>query len=89
MKKLLLKLFNRFVYMPEGIDKAKMSAWLFASYKDDGFKNYYTMRKRALVNAIIIEDDPVKRAELKGGLNELKALASNIAEEYKKRKDNK
>lgn len=89
MKKLILKLFHKWYYKPEPIDKAKMDDWLYASYNNDGFKNYYTMRKRYLFNLIVEEEDPIKRARLKGRLDELRGLSANISEEYKRRKDKK
>jgi len=85
MKKWLLSLVIPFLYKPEGIDEQKLKDWLFASYANDGFKHYYTMRKRQLVNLMLIEDDPVKRAEARGRLNELKALSANISDEKKRR----
>lgn len=84
--KTFLKFIVRFLYKPEGVDEQKMKDWLYHSYKSDGFKNYYTMRKRQLVNILILEDNDVKRAEAKGRLNELRALSANITEEAKQRK---
>lgn len=84
--KTFLKFIVRFLYKPEGVDEQKMKDWLYNSYKSDGFKNYYTMRKRQLVNILILEDNDVKRAEAKGRLNELRALSANMAEEAKQRK---
>lgn len=89
MKKLLLKLFQRFIYQPELIDEKKMKDWLFKGYQEQGFKNYYTMRKRYLVNLLIWEDDKFKRAEAKGRLNELQGLSANMTEEFNRRKEQK
>lgn len=83
--KRFLKFISEFLYKPEGIDEQKMKDWLYGSYKSDGFKNYYTMRKRQIVNILILEDNDVKRAEARGRLNELRALSTNIVEEAKRR----
>ena len=85
MKTAILKFFARRLYRPEGIDAQKMRDWLWNAYSNDGFKQYYTMRKRQLVNILILEDNAIKRAETRGRLNELGALSANIAEEKKKR----
>lgn len=87
MIKLLLRLLGDKIYQQEPIDEQKMKDWLFNSYKDNGFKNYYTMRKRSLVNLLILEDDKTKRAETRGRLNELQGLSANMTEEFKRRKD--
>lgn len=89
MRKFLLKLLGNSIYIPEPIDEKKMQDWLCMSFRDDGFKNYYTTRKRALVNLILWEDDKTKRAELQGRLRELGGLSVNITEEYQRRKNNK
>lgn len=83
----ILKLFVKRLYKPEAIDEEKMKNWLWRSFKDDGFKSYYTMRKRQLVNFLILEDNITKRAEAKGRLEELRSLSANIRSEYNRRKN--
>lgn len=86
MKKLLLKLLGNSIYQPELIDTKKMQDWLWKSYKDEGFKNYYTMRKRYLVNLQLQRLSDQDRLETRGRLLELQGLASNINSEAKKKK---
>lgn len=87
--KTLKKWFIRYVgiYTPEPIDEKKLKDWLFKSYKDSGFKQYYTMRKRVIVNLLILEDDPVKRAKLQGRLEELGGLSASLKAEVERRKE--
>jgi hypothetical protein len=73
------------LYTPESVDMKKVMDWLWSSYANEGFKHYYTMRKRQIVNILIVEDDQVKRAEARGRLSELGALAANVADERKRR----
>lgn len=89
LKKLLIKLLNNSLYQPEAIDVQKMQDWLWKAYKDEGFKHYYSMRKKYLVNLLLLDIPDKERAETRGRLSELKALSSNITAEYKKRNLNK
>jgi len=86
MKKLLLKILGDSVYQLEPIDEKKMKDWLLKSYKDEGFKHYYSMRKKYLVSLLALGISGKEQAETLGRLNELKALSSNIASEYKRKK---
>ena len=85
IKKLLLKFLD--IYQPEPIDTQKMQDWLFKSYKDSGFKNYYSMRKKYLVNLLLLDLSDKERAKAQGRLEELKGLSINIGAEFKRRKD--
>lgn len=89
IKRLLIKLLGNDIYQPEPIEAKKMQDWLFNSYQDDGFKHYYTMRKKYLVNMLLLDLSEKDRAEARGRLNELKGLSTNINSEFKRRKDNK
>ena len=90
MKKLLLKLLGNSIYQPEAIDTKKMKDWLYRSYKEEGFKHYYTMRKKYLVNYLLMELSDKQRAEARGRLLELQALSTNINSEVNNRvKDKK
>lgn len=86
MMKFIQKLVLKYLYVPEALDEVKLKDWLFKSFRDQGFKQYYTMRKRILVNLLILENDPMKRSELQGRLNELGGLSANITQEAKRRK---
>lgn len=87
LKKLLLKILGNDIYQPEAIDAQKMQDWLYKSYKDSGYRNYHTMRKKYLVNLLLLDLSDKDRAKNQGRLEELKGLSVNIAEEYKRRKD--
>ena len=87
IKKLLLKLLGNDIYQPEVIEVKKMQDWLFKSYKDSGFKHYYTMRKKYLVNLLCLDLKDSERYKAQGRLEELKGLSINIGTEYKRRKD--
>jgi len=86
--KILLKLLGNDIYQPETIEVKKMQDWLFKSYQEEGFKHYYTMRKKYLVNLLLLDLSDKDRAEARGRLNELKGLSTNINSEFKRRKDN-
>jgi hypothetical protein len=88
IKKILLKLLGNSIYSPEPIDSQKMQDWLFKSYKDDGFKHYYTMRKKYLMSLLALDIDGKERMKAIGRLEELKGLSANINNEFKRRKDN-
>jgi len=86
MKKLLLKLLGNSIYTPEPIEAKKMQTWLWKSFEDDGFKSYYTMRKKYLVNYLTLRLKDEDRMETRGRLLELQGLKTNIEAEFKKRK---
>lgn len=85
--KLLLKLLGNNLYQPGIIELKKMQEWLFKSYKDEGFTHYYTMRKKYLVNLLALGLEGKEQQKTLGRLEELKALATNINSEGKKKKD--
>lgn len=87
IKKLLLKLLGNDIYQPEEIEAKKMQDWLFKSYKDDGFKSYYTMRKKYLVNYLLLDITQHEREITRGRLEELKGLSTNITAEFKRRRE--
>ena len=68
------------------MDAKKMKSWLWKSFEDEGFKHYYSMRKKYLINLLALGIEGKEQAEALGRLKELKALASNITEEFKIRK---
>lgn len=78
MMKFILKLLENHLYQQEPMDVQKMKDWLFKSYKEEGFKNYYTMRKKALVNLLLLDLSDKDRAKAQGKLEELIILSNNI-----------
>lgn len=78
MMKYILKLLQNRLYQQEPIEVQKMKDWLFKSYKEEGFKNYYTMRKKYLVNLLLLDLSEKERAKTQGKLEELVVLSNNI-----------
>lgn len=86
LKKLLIKFLGNDIYQPEQIELKKMQDWLYKCYQDDGFKHYYTMRKKYLVNILLTDLTDRERAKAQGRLDELKGLSTNINSEFTRRK---
>lgn len=85
MIKLILKLLQNRLYQQEPIDVQKMRDWLWKSFKEEGFKGYYTMRKKYLVNLQLLDLSEKERHKAQGKLEELSALRSNMETEAKTR----
>lgn len=85
MKKLLLKLLGNSIYQSKPVDIKKMKDWLYLSYKNEGFKHYYTMRKKYLVNYLLMDLSEKQRTEARGRLLELQGLSTNINSEVNNR----
>lgn len=92
MKKILLKiiLFLVPLNMSEQlgiVDKGKIQRWLFMSVKDDGWKNYYTLRKKNLLSLLSLGTGYNNEYwEIVGRLKELNSLSANINVELQRRK---
>lgn len=70
------------------MDQRSMQKWLFDSFNSQGFKEYYTMRKKALSRANLqvmtkFEDYLENACRFK----ELESLKTNIELEVKRRKE--
>ena len=86
MKKLLLKLVLRYLELDldekKSVDYGKIKTWLFVSYKDEGWSNYYTMRKKNILSLLSLGTGYNNEYwEMVGRMKELKALSSNITKE--------
>jgi hypothetical protein len=86
MIKILLKLLGNRVYQIDPIDIQKLQDWLYMSFADDGFKHYYTMRKKYLMSLLGLGLEGKEQWETLGRLKELQGLATNINSEFNKRK---
>jgi hypothetical protein len=86
MKKLLLKLLGKYLYQPGRIERKKIQDWLYISYQNDGFKNYYTMRKKSLFNLMMSDLSKKDRDETRGRYKELQMMCTNMNTEAKLRK---
>ena len=85
--KKLIAIISKELYTQENFDIKPMQDWLFSSFRSNGFKNYKTMRKRYLVDMLILENDMGERKELQGRIKEIDALSQNILKEVERRKE--
>ena len=85
--KWILKLLQNKLYQQEPIEVQKMKDWLFKSYKEEGYRNYYTMRKKYLVNLLLLDISDKERWKAHGRLEELAALSNSIRTVVKERKE--
>lgn len=70
------------------VDKGRLQKFLFMAAKDDGWKNYYTLRKKSLLSLLSLGVGYNNEYwETVGRMKELKALSININAELKRRKD--
>lgn len=91
MKKIIIKILMRLVGSDISeslnvIDQSALNKWLYVSYKDNGWKQYYTLRKRSLLNLLslgIEKDD--EYWQIVGRMKELQALSVNITDEIRRR----
>lgn len=89
MKKLLIKLLEKIVgqeLLAKRFDIKKMQNWLFDSYEEEGFKNYYTMRKKFITNELENGMEGKEYWKRIGKLEELRALSASIIAEVNRRK---
>jgi len=69
----------------DALDEKKLKDWLWMSYEDGGFSQYYTIRKRALQNHLLLGQDQKETWVAVGQYRELKALRANIIKESQAR----
>ena len=80
-----MKLIGTNPFLTNSVDVKILQDWLFASFENDGYKQYYTLRKKFIQNELIIgmkQEDYWKRL---GRIEELKALNDNITNEANRR----
>lgn len=84
--KILLKIIGENPFDIASVDTKIMQDWLYDSFKNDGYKQYYTLRKKYIQNELSIgmkKEDYWKRV---GRIDELRALNDNIINESNRRK---
>lgn len=84
--KILLKLIGEDVFSIKGANTKLMQDWLYESFAKDGYKQYYTLRKKGIQNDLTIgmkQEDYWKNL---GRIEELQALNTNIKKEVDRRK---
>jgi hypothetical protein len=91
MKKLIIKILIRLVGSDISeslsiVDQDALNKWLYVSYKDNGWKQYYTLRKRSLLNLLSLGIEKNDEYwQVVGRMKELQALSTNINAELKRR----
>lgn len=69
------------------VDKGKLQKFLFMAAKDDGWKSYYTLRKKSLLSLLSLGTGYNNEYwEIVGRMKELNAMSANINAELKRRK---
>lgn len=92
MKNLIVKILIRLVNLNLSesygvVDKQKLDKWLYVSYKDEGWKQYYTLRKKSLLQLLSLGvENNSEYWKTVGRMQELNALSTNINAEIKRRK---
>lgn len=68
------------------VDKGKLQKFLFMCTRDDGWKSYYTLRKKSLLSLLSLGTGYNNNYwEVVGRLKELSALSANINQELQRR----
>lgn len=86
---ILVKLVNLNVREDLGlVDRGKLQKFLFMAAKDDGWKSYYTLRKKSLLSLLSLGTDYNNEYwQIVGRMKELNAMSANINAELKRRKE--
>ena len=91
MKKILIKILLKIIgedpFSVEAVDLKIMQNWLFDSYKNNGYKQYYTRRKKYILNELGVGMEQKDYWKKIGRIEELKALNENINTEVERRNE--
>ena len=69
------------------VDRGKLQKFLFMAAKDDGWKSYYTLRKKSLLSLLSLGTGYNNEYwEIVGRMKELNAMSANINSELQRRK---
>lgn len=85
LNKIIEKIVEKYYLKSDSFDKKKMQEWLYISFKDHGFAQYYTMRKKLIINQLASGLEREDYLIYLGRIQELKALSLNINMEGKLR----
>ena len=89
MKKILLKILIKLIgedpFEIGSVDTKKMQDWLFESFGREGYKQYYTLRKKFIQNELTIGMEEKEYYKRLGRIEELRALNDNISNEAARR----
>lgn len=70
------------------VDRGKLQKFLFMAAKDDGWKSYYTLRKKSLLSLLSLGTGYNNEYwEIVGRMKELNAMSANINAELQRRKE--
>ena len=81
-----MSLIGEDIFGVSKIETEKMKDWLYESYANDGYKQYFTLRKKAIQNELTIGLKGEEYWKKIGRIEELRALNSNINKEVERRK---
>lgn len=71
------------------VDRGKLQKFLFMAAKDDGWRSYYTLRKKSLLSLLSLGTGYNNEYwEIVGRMKELNAMSANISAELQRRKTN-
>lgn len=69
------------------VDRGKLQKFLFMAAKDNGWKSYYTLRKKSLLSLLSLGTGYNNEYwEIVGRMKELNAMSANINSELQRRK---
>ncbi|MCX6822226.1 MAG: hypothetical protein NTW30_05630 [Candidatus Aenigmarchaeota archaeon] len=90
MKRLLLKILIKLIgenpFVISSVDTKVMQDWLYSSFQKEGYKQYYTLRKKFIQNELTIGMKEAEYWKRIGRIEELRALNANINQEAERRK---
>lgn len=89
MKKIFLKVLIALIgddpFDISRVDTKIMQDWMFESFQNDGYKQYYTLRKKYIQNELTVGMEESEYWKRIGRIEELRALNDNIIKESKRR----
>ena len=83
--KILLKIVGENPFEISKIETEKMQEWLFDSFQNEGFKQYFTLRKKVIQNELTVGMEEKEYWQKLGRIDELRALSDNIKREVDRR----
>lgn len=83
--KILIKLLGENPFDISKVDTKIMQDWLFDSFKNDGYRQYYTLRKKYIQNELTIGMNKEEYWKRLGRIEELRSLNKNIEIEANRR----
>ena len=85
--KILIKLLGDNFSQLNQTDIPKLQEWLFDAYKNNGYAQYYTLRKKYISNLMSVGLSWEDYLICLGRIQELRSLNQNINQEVKRREN--